>query len=91
MQTNRFVQIDRSAGGLRLTVREGDGRTAPTIATLVRHVWVNSIVWQIQTEEFLAQHGCVPETSVHAWEEHKYLGRVSDLIEGRINQDAHHG
>jgi hypothetical protein len=88
---DRFIQIDRCTAGVRLTLREGDGRTGPTIATLVRQAWMNAVVWDIQVGDFLSEHRVPMDAPVHAWKDHQHLGSVNDLVGHRINMEADHG
>lgn len=87
-----FLQIDRCNAGVRLTIRKGEGRSAPGTDTLVRQPYMGDGHWDSAKTLFVVGH---PElkasTPLHAWKEHKLLGTVQDLMNGKINEDADHG
>jgi hypothetical protein len=88
---NHFVQIDRCNGGVRLTVRRGPERDSETLATLVRHVWMNDTVWTITKQTWLGRQQVWADSSVRSWKNHEVLGTVEDLVQGRIDEHANHG
>lgn len=86
-----FLQIDRCNAGPRLTIRRGEGRQAPEVATLVRQPCFTPDQWANERAEWLGLSQCFADTPVHSWKGHALLGTVQDLIDGVISEEGDHG
>jgi|GEM_PF-4543143 len=85
----RFIQLDRSNAGPRLTIRDGDHRAAPIIATLVRQSYVGEASWRALMHDWFVAHGVEGTYEVRAWDGHELLGSAADLASGKLNvEDA---
>lgn len=88
----RFLQLDRAGSGWpRLTVREGDCRTAPIVDSLVRWDWYEHVRWTTAREDFFAKCALTPATPVYAWKGNQRLGTVGDLLADVIAETGDYG